>query len=412
MHTSDSGPDFDTPVDRRGTWCTQWDYIEDRFGAPDLLPFTISDMDFETAPPVLEALRGRLDHGVLGYSRWRHEDFLSAVTHWFATRYGTETDPEQVVYAPSVIYQISQLVRLWSRPGDGVVVHTPSYDAFAKLLAAHGRELRGCPLRRDAAGQWAYDTDELEALLARPDTSILLLCSPHNPTGRVWTEDELTRMAELCARHGVAVISDEIHADLTRDPYRHLPWSRFGAVQEQAARERGGAARWAVVTSASKAFNIPALTGSYGLIGDDESRDAYLRQLKEADGLSSPAVLSIVGHIAAYRRGAPWLDALRGYLDGNLRMVADRLNSAFPQLNVGLPEAGYLAWIDLRPLGADDAELQRLLIEREKVAIMPGTTYGPDGAGFVRLNVGCPRGKAEAGADALVRALTTLTGGA
>ena len=382
--------DFDTPVDRHGTWCTQWDFVEDRFGVPGLLPFTISDMDFETAPEVLAALRARLDHGVLGYTRWRNDDFVAAVTGWFAQRYGADVDPGSVVHGPSVVYQISRLLRLWSEPGDGVVVHTPSYDAFPKLLAAHGRELRGCPVG---------DRAELERLLALPDTAVLLLCSPHNPTGHVWTRDELAHMAALCARHGVAVISDEIHADLAHPPHVHRPWTLHGAV--------GG--RWAVVTSASKSFNIPALTGSYGIVGDPASREAYLRELKEADGLSSPAVLGLVGHVAAYREGGAWLDALRAYVRGNLGMVADRLASAFPgRLGWEPPEAGYLAWIDLRPLGVDDDALQRELIEREHVAIMPGTTYGA--AGFVRLNVGCPLAKAEAGIDALVRALRRLTG--
>ncbi|WP_051857198.1 MalY/PatB family protein [Streptomyces sp. NRRL S-1868] len=388
-YASGPGYDFDRVIDRHGTWCTQWDHVEDRFGVPDLLPFTISDMDFETAPEVLTALRARLGHGVLGYSRWRQPDFLGAVTDWYARRYDTAVDPETVVYGPSVVYQISQLLRLWSRPGDGVVVHTPVYDAFPKVLAAHGRELRGAPV-----GDFA----ELERLLALPDSTVLLLCSPHNPTGRVWTRDELAHMAELCARHGVAVISDEIHADLAHPPHVHRPWARHGT------------GRWAVLTSASKSFNIPALTGSYGIIADEGSREAYLRALKEADGLSSPAVLSLVAHIAAYREGGPWLDALRSYVHGNLRMVADRLAAAFPGLGWEPPQAGYLAWIDLRPLGGGtdgyDEALQRQLIDREKVAIMPGTAYGAPG--FVRLNVGCPRSKAEAGTDALVRAVRRL----
>ncbi|MGW0295279.1 MalY/PatB family protein [Streptomyces anthocyanicus] len=380
--------DFDTPVDRRGTWCTQWDYVQDRFGVPDLLPFTISDMDFETAPEVLAALRGRLEHGVLGYSRWRQDDFLSAIVHWYAARHGTAVDPGSVVYAPSVVYQVSRLLHLWSRPGDGVVAHTPMYDAFPRTVAASGRRLLECPLD---------DWPELERLLALPDTAVLLLCSPHNPTGRVWSAAELDRMARLCARHGVAVVSDEIHSDLAHAPHLHRPWVRHA-----------GDGRWAVVTSASKSFNIPALTGSYGIVGDPASRDAYLRQLKDADGLSSPAVLSLVGHIAAYREGAPWLDALRTYLAGNLAMIADRLRAAFPGLDWRPPQAGYLAWIDLRPLGVDDEELQRELVEVEKVAVMPGAAYGSPGR--VRLNVGCPRSKAEAGVEALVRALGRLTG--
>ncbi|MGW5737340.1 MULTISPECIES: MalY/PatB family protein [Streptomyces] len=379
--------DFDTPVDRHGTWCTQWDYVEDRFGVPDLLPFTISDMDFETAPAVLSALRGRLDHGVLGYSRWRQDDFLSAIVDWYAGRHATEVAPESIVYGPSVIYQVGQLLRLWSRPGDGVVAHTPTYDAFPKTVAAHERRLLGCPL-----GDWTA----LERLLALPDTSVLLLCSPHNPTGHVWTAGELDRMAELCARYGVAVISDEIHSDLAHPPHVHRPWALHGA--------REG--RWAMVTSASKSFNIPALTGSYGVIAEPAAREAYLRRLKEADGLSSPAVLSLVGHIAAYREGAPWLDALNTYVRCNLHYLAGRLNTAFPELEWAPPEAGYLAWIDVGPLGVADDALQRELIDTQKVAIMPGTTYGSPA--HLRLNTGCPRSKLERGVTALVEAVRAV----
>jgi cystathionine beta-lyase len=377
--------DFDAVVDRRGTWSVQWDGVADRFGVDGLLPFTISDMDFASPPVVLDALRDRVAHGVFGYTDWRNEDFLSAVRHWFAVRYDTEIDTGRIVYAPSVLNQLSQLLRMWSGPGDGVVVHTPTYDGFIKAITGLGRDLRGVPVGDDEA---------LERQLARPDSKVLVLCSPHNPTGRVWTHDELTRTAELAARHGVAVVSDEIHADFVRDGV-HLPWTRYGT------------GRWALITSGTKAFNFPALSGSYGLIGDPGDHAAFVRRMETGEGLASPAVLSLTAHIAAYRRGGPWLDDLNAYVAGNLRMLADRLGAAFPELGWEPPQAGYLAWIDLRPLGigsrTKDTVLQRELVEREKVAIMPGSVYGCEG--FVRLNVGCPRSKAERGADALIRAL-------
>ncbi|MFJ8882510.1 MalY/PatB family protein [Streptomyces sp. NPDC102402] len=378
--------DFDTVIDRRGTWCVQWDGVADRFGVDGLLPFTISDMDFETAPEVLAALRSRLDHGVLGYTTWQQDDFLSAVAHWYETRYATRIDTGRLVYGPSVLSQFSQLLQMWTAEGEGVVVHTPTYDGFRKAVLGLGRELRGVPVG---------DTAALEEALARPDAKVLVLCSPHNPTGRVWTEAELRGAAELARRHGVAVISDEIHADLVHDGHPHVPYTRVA-----------GDERWAVITSASKSFNFPALTGSYGLIGNPEDRAEYLRRMETAEGLASPAVLSLTAHIAAYREGGAWLDELRAYTAGNLALVGERLDTAFPELAWEPPQAGYLAWIDLRPLGVDDEALQRVLIEREKVAIMPGSVYGAPG--FLRLNVGCPRGKAEAGVSALVRALRTL----
>ncbi|MFJ8868969.1 MalY/PatB family protein [Streptomyces sp. NPDC102473] len=378
--------DFDTVIDRRGTWCVQWDGVADRFGVDGLLPFTISDMDFETAPEVLSALRSRLEHGVLGYTSWQQDDFLSAVAHWYGTRYGTRIDTGRLVYGPSVLNQLSQLLRMWTAEGEGVVVHTPTYDGFRKAVVGLGRELRGVPVG---------DTAALERELARADTKVLVLCSPHNPTGRVWTEAELRATAALARRHGVAVISDEIHADFVHEGYTHVPYARVA-----------GDERWAVITSASKSFNFPALTGSYGLIGDPADHAEYLRRMETAEGLASPAVLSLTAHIAAYREGVAWLDEVRAYTAGNLAMVGERLDTDCPELGWVPPQAGYLAWIDLRPLGVDDEALQRVLIEREKVAIMPGAVYGAPG--FLRLNVGCARSKAEAGVSALVRGIRAV----
>ncbi|MEU9947130.1 pyridoxal phosphate-dependent aminotransferase [Streptomyces sp. NBC_01220] len=383
--------DFDTVIDRRGTWSVQWDGVADRFGVDGLLPFTISDMDFETAPEVLTALRARLDHGVFGYTDWRLGDFRPAVAHWFATRYDTVIDTGQLVYGPSVLSQLSQLLQMWTAEGDGVVVHTPTYDGFRKAVTGLGRELRGVGLG---------DTEALERELARQDSKVLVVCSPHNPSGRVWTEAELTEMASLAARHGVAVISDEIHADFVHEGRVHVPWTRVG-----------GDGRWALITSASKAFNFPALTGSYGIVGRAEDRAEFLRRMETAEGLASPAVLSLTAHIAAYRDGAAWLDAVRAYVAGNLALVAERLNAAFPGLEWEPPQAGYLAWIDLRRAGVkDDEALQRVLVERERVAVMPGAVYGAEG--FVRLNVGCARSKVVAGVEALIRGVEAVRGAA
>lgn len=389
--------DFSNVVDRHGTWCTQWDYVADRFGTADLLPFTISDMDFATAPCILTALNQRLAHGVLGYSRWKNEEFLNAIAHWFARRHQTAIDRQSVVYGPSVIYMVSELIRQWSSPGDGVVIHTPAYDAFYKAIEGNQRTVLPVALDKRAEG-WVCDMDKLDAVLARAESKILLLCSPQNPTGKVWTRAELETMAALCQRHGVRVISDEIHMDMVWGEHPHIPWSQVA---------RGS---WALLTSGSKSFNIPALTGAYGLIEDAQSRNDYLNALKGRDGLSSPAVLALTAHIAAYEQGAPWLDALRAYLKDNLHYIAGALNAAFPSLHWQPPESTYLAWIDLRPLNVDDNALQKALIEQEKVAIMPGYTYGDEGRGFVRLNAGCPRSKLEKGVSGLINAINTVRG--
>lgn len=387
--------DFNTPVDRHGTWCTQWDYVADRFGSVDLLPFTISDMDFMTAPCVLAALQQRLNHGVLGYSRWQHEDFLGAIRHWYQHRFDDVVKTDTVVYGPSVIYMVGQLIQIWSDAGDGIVTHTPCYDAFYKVIEGNRRQVVSCPLTKQD-NHWQCDMDELESLLSQPQNKILLLCSPQNPTGKVWSYAELEQMATLCQRHNVKVISDEIHMDMVWQGNHHIPWGKVARSD------------WALVTSASKSFNIPALTGAYGFISDKVAQERYLNHLKSRDGLSSPAVLSIVAHISAYREGNVWLDELKTYLQQNLEYVAARLNQEFPMLNWQIPQATYLAWIDLRALIKDDDALQKYLIEQEKVAIMPGSTYGIEGQGFIRLNVGCPRVKVEAGVTALINALNSL----
>lgn len=387
--------DFSKVVDRHGTWCTQWDYVADRFGSADLLPFTISDMDFATAPCILEALTQRLSHGVLGYSRWKNDEFLAAIQHWFLTRHNTKIDPQSLVYGPSVIYMASELIRQWSSAGDAVVIHTPAYDAFYKAIEGNQRVVRAVELEKRTDG-WHCDMTALENALSRPESKILLLCSPQNPTGKVWTRDELETMAELCQRHGVKVISDEIHMDMVWGDHPHIPWSNV-------ARDS-----WALLTSGSKSFNIPALTGAYGMIEDAQSRNDYLSALKGRDGLSSPAVLALTAHIAAYQQGASWLNALRDYLASNLHYVSRELNAAFPELSWQVPQSTYLAWIDLRPLNIDDRELQEALIHQQKVAIMPGYTYGEEGRGFVRLNAGCPRSKLEKGVQGLINAIRTI----
>ncbi|MDM2746757.1 pyridoxal phosphate-dependent aminotransferase [Citrobacter sp. Cu231] len=387
--------DFSKVVDRHGTWCTQWDYVADRFGSADLLPFTISDMDFATAPCILEALTQRLSHGVLGYSRWKNDEFLAAISHWFHTRHNTQIDPQSLVYGPSVIYMVSELIRQWSSAGDAVVIHTPAYDAFYKAIEGNQRVVRAVELEKRTDG-WYCDMVALEKALSRPESKILLLCSPQNPTGKVWTRNELETMAELCERHGVKVISDEIHMDMVWGEQPHIPWSNV-------AREN-----WALLTSGSKSFNIPALTGAYGIIEDAQSRNDYLSALKGRDGLSSPAVLALSAHIAAYQQGASWLDSLRDYLASNLHYVAQELNAAFPELNWQVPQSTYLAWIDLRPLNIDDHALQDALINQQRVAIMPGYTYGEEGRGFVRLNAGCPRSKLEKGVQGLINAIHSV----
>ncbi|EOB3568992.1 transcriptional regulator [Vibrio vulnificus] len=385
--------DFDTPIDRTGTYCTQWDYVQDRFGKSGLLPFTISDMDFAAPDVVLKALKQRLEHPVLGYSRWNHDDFKSAISHWYQTRFDCSIDQEQLVYGPSVIYIISKLIELWTTPGQGVVFHTPAYDAFDNMIEGQARQCVRTPLIKQR-NRFEIDWQDLESKLADANNRVLLLCSPHNPTGRVWSQQELQRIADLCDKHDVKVISDEIHMDVSFQC--HTPYVGFGRQ------------RWAVVTSASKSFNIPALNGAYALISEQSTREQYLHKLKAVDGLSSPSILGVLATMAAYREGEVWLDALKDYVRANHQFVRDSLEQAFPEVHYVIPEATYLAWIDLSPLNLDMVKLNRELIDHFNVAIMSGDVYGEVGKGYLRLNLGCPRSKVELGVKALIGAIKLL----
>ncbi|EJA3102126.1 pyridoxal phosphate-dependent aminotransferase [Vibrio vulnificus] len=385
--------DFDTPIDRTGTYCTQWDYVQDRFGKSGLLPFTISDMDFAAPDVVLKALKQRLEHPVLGYSRWNHDDFKSAISHWYQTRFDCSIDQEQLVYGPSVIYIISKLIELWTTPGQGVVFHTPAYDAFDNMIEGQARQCVRTPLIKQR-NRFEIDWQDLESKLADANNRVLLLCSPHNPTGRVWSQEELQRIADLCDKHDVKVISDEIHMDVSFQC--HTPYVGVGRQQ------------WAVVTSASKSFNIPALNGAYALISEQSTREQYLHKLKAVDGLSSPSILGVLATMAAYREGEVWLDALKDYVRANHQFVLDSLEQAFPEVHYVIPEATYLAWIDLSPLNLDMVKLNRELIDHFNVAIMSGDVYGEVGKGYLRLNLGCPRSKVELGVKALIGAIKLL----
>ena len=384
---------FDEPINRKGTQCTQWDYVEDRFGEKNLLPFTISDTDFKVPAAVEAALIKRMQHPVFGYTRWNHNEFKQAVCKWYSERFKSRIDSDWLVYSPSVMYSIKLLVTLLSNPGDGIIIQTPAYDAFYKMIKENKRKIVPNALIYDA-NSYRIDFEELTRLMAQPENKVLLLCSPHNPTGRVWQKDELQRMIELARTHEVFIISDEIHMDIVRKGQRHQPI--IDLLQENVA----------LVTSGSKTFNFPGLIYSYGIIPDSKLRDRFLTQLKEADGLSSTSIFGMTATIAAYDNESKWVDQLNDYLDGNIAYVIAYLQEHHPELVVTKSEATYLMWIDCTAMGLTMAELQQRMIRKGKVAIMSGEIYGKEGRNFLRLNIGCSREKLI---DGLKRFTLSLT---
>lgn len=375
---------FDEVKDRRGTYCTQWDYVKDRFGKDDLLPFTISDMDLESPKEIVDALIKRINHKIFGYSRWNHDDFKNSIEGWYNKRFDFQINKEWIVYSPSVIYAISKFIEMKSEKGDGVLINTPGYDGFFKVIIDNDRKLLTSSLKK-VENSYEIDFDDFE--LKCKEAKIFLLCSPHNPTGKVWTEKELKKMIEICKKYNVFIISDEIHMDIIYKGKHHPVLSQAGDYIENIV----------LCTSASKTFNIPALCGSYLFITNQKDRDEFLRILKNRDALSSPSILAVIATITAYNKCEYWVNELVKYTENNIKYVKKYLEKNIPSLKCEVPQGSYFAWIDFSKLGISNEEFQKNLIDIGGIAIMPGLTYGEEGRYFIRLNVGCSIKKVEEG---------------
>lgn len=382
--------DFDRVIDRMGTYSTQWDYAADRFGSADVLPFSISDTDFAVPDEVMDALRARMGHPIFGYTRWNHADYKGSVASWFARDGVSHVDMDWVVYSPSVIFSAATLIRLVSEPGDAVVTLTPMYDAFYGLIEGNGRKLLAVS-QASAMDGYGLDWDALAAALARPEAKVMLLTNPHNPTGKVFGVEELARIADLCARNGVFLVSDDIHRDMVLGDVPYTPVTNVTAEGV------------ALLCSASKTFNTPGLIGSYALIPDEGLRERFLFELKQKNALSSVSILGMTAQMEAYRSCADYVDELVAYVRGNMLMLKEFLGANLPEVRFEVPEGTYLAWMDASGLGLEASELQRRLVEVGHVGIMSGETYG--GAGYLRMNLACPRSKAERGMERMLRGI-------
>jgi len=333
-----------------------------------------------------------------GYTRWNHREFKGAVRRWFARRFSADIDEDWIVYSPSVIYACSKLIEMLSEEGDHIVVQTPAYDAFRPMVKALRRRWVPNELKYEK-GRYGIDFADLEKKLAHPKAKILLWCSPHNPTGRVWRRWELEEMIRLCRKHRVFVISDEIHMDIVYAPFRHIP------VTQAAAGHLEGVF---LCTSASKTFNTPGLGGSYAILPNPDIRRRFLKAMKERDGLSSASIPGILATIEGYNHAEDWVDSLVEYLYGNMETVSSFLRRHLPEFQFSMPEATYLAWIDASRAPFTEEALQEALIRRGKVAIMPGSVYGANTSSFLRMNVGCPRSKVLEGLKRMKTAVDQL----
>ncbi|MDR2007859.1 MAG: pyridoxal phosphate-dependent aminotransferase [Alphaproteobacteria bacterium] len=379
---------FDDVVNRLGTYSTQWDYTFDRFGRSDVLPFSISDMDFKSPPEILKALSERINHGVFGYSRWNHSDYKSAITQWYTNRFNYKINDDWIMYIPSVIYGINKVFEVLGNKNDTVLFLSPAYDNFYKSLTANQQKFITSHLIVED-NQFVINWQDFEAKLQH--SKYFLLCNPHNPTGRVWTEDELTKIVVLAKKYGVLIVSDDIHMDIVYKPHKFTPVLKV-------AEQLDYLDKVLVITSASKSFNTPSLGGAYALIRNAEIYKKLMAKIKEADALGSPMILGIIATMTAYEKSAYWLDNLVEYCYNNMIILQNFLKEHFPEVKMLPPEGTYLAWIDVSSMGKTSAEIQNLLINKGKLGIMSGDVYGEEKP-FLRLNVGCPKSKLLLGLD-------------
>jgi cysteine-S-conjugate beta-lyase len=368
---------FDTIFDRKGTNTFKWDNMRRMFGRNDLLPFWVADMDFPVSPEIQQALADRVSHGIYGYT-FVPESAYEAVIGWCGERYGWEIEREWLFIANGVMPTVAFAIQAFSSPGDGVIVQPPVYYPFYSVVEKNERRLLLNTLVRDESGEYRINFAELEKYM-KNGARLLLLCSPHNPVGRVWSRDELIEIGKLCVRYNVPVISDEIHADILFSGNRHLS---FGALPEPYASKA------VVALAPSKTFNIPGLTVSEVIIPDTALRERYSSYVHRFS-MEIKNLFSVIGMEAAYRGGGPWLDELLVYLEGNIDYVEAYLQKELPEVRVYKPEGTYLVWLDFRALDEDGCG--RRLVEEGKIGLNDGAVFGEAGRGFQRMNVACPR---------------------
>lgn len=384
---------FDTAPDRRGSGSYKWD---SEAGAGDVIPLWVADMDFKTAPVVIEALRRRVEHGVFGYTLV-DDEYYAALHGWFAERHGYTIDTRQVIYTSGVVPALSAIIKALTKPGEGVIVQTPVYNCFFSSIRNNGCRIVESPLIREKISgdtfTYRMDFEDLERKAADPANTMLLLCNPHNPAGRIWNRDELKQVAEICRRNGVRVVSDEIHCELAMPGLEYTP---YGTIDPTGV----------ICLSPSKAFNTAGLQIANIVCPDDSVRRAVDRAIN-INEVCDVNPFGVVALKAAYSpEGATWLNTLRGYLADNYRLTRDIISNELPGCPMALLEATYLPWIDVSSLGVPTEELEERLIREAGVWVNCGEMYGS--GGFIRLNIACPRERLREGLRRLVGFLKKL----
>ncbi len=384
--------DFDTPVDRRGTDSLKWDVAEGE------LPMWVADMDFQTAPEIRQALMERMAHGVFGYSvvpeRW-----YDAYIQWWKTRHGYTMERDWLIFCTGVVPAISSIVRKLTTPAEKVLIQTPVYNIFFNSILNNGRQVLESPLRYDGEA-YGIDFADLEEKLSDPQTTLMILCNPHNPVGKIWDAETLRRIGALCKKYNVVVVSDEIHCDLTDPGTGYVP---FASVSEE-CRENS-----ITCIAPTKAFNMAGLQTAAVSVPNPVLRHKVWRGLN-TDEVAEPNAFAVEAAVAAFTRGGGWLDALRSYLYGNKQRAAEFIHEELPSIHLVPSQATYLLWLDCGRLGMSGEEIAETIRRETGLYLSEGSQYGSTGENFLRLNIACPRTVLEDGLRRLKAGIAAVSG--
>lgn len=380
--------DFDEIVERHGWNSYKWESPD-----PEVIPMWVADMDFRTAPGIIEALKKRVDHGIFGYTRVP-EEYYAALTGWYAERHGFRIEKDWVLCTTGVVPALSAIIMALTEPGDKVIIQEPVYNCFFSSI----RNMRCQTVSNDLIyrdGEYSIDFDDLERKAADPKSKLLLLCSPHNPAGRVWTREELERIGTICLQHNVMVVSDEIHCDLVYPGHTHIP---FGSLSADFLRNS------VTCIAPSKTFNLAGVQVA-NIVAADPSVNAKIDKALNINEVCELNAFAVEALTAAYRTGADWLEELKVYLRGNYEYLRGYFAAHLPGLTVLPLEATYLVWVDCKSLGIPSAEIARKIMEVGRVWINEGTMYGAHGEGFIRINIACPRAQMIRGLEGIKKAI-------
>ncbi|HGM3507884.1 TPA: MalY/PatB family protein [Clostridioides difficile] len=374
---------FDRVIDRVGTDCVKWDFRTNcsSKAQKDGLPFWIADMDFECAEPIIEALHKKVNHKIFGYSSNDSEKYFDSVCGWYKRRFNWEINREDIVFSPGVVPAVAILVRILTDSNEGVIVQKPVYYPFEAKIKSNNREVVNNPLIYEN-GTYRMDYDDLEEKAKCSNNKVLILCSPHNPVGRVWREEELKKVVEICKKYNLWIIADEIHSDLIRKGFKHTPLQALCPEYKD---------KIITCIAPSKTFNLAGMQLSNIIVNNNELRNKYQEEVTAVGVGTSPNPFAIVATIAAYNESEDWLDELNEYLDNNIKFIDEYLKENLPKVKLVYPEGTYLAWLNFTAYGLNEVELEDLMFKKANVLFDEGYIFGKEGIGFERINVACPQ---------------------